>query len=154
MRPLWDAVARLLQSTISKHASTPARCDNGPLPNRRRKGLPAILRPYSIIFKIQISSYHAIPVFIPLTSVYIYVAPPNGSRQPPRLGLLCSRHLQPSLRPCAEAFDGPTDLRRSGRGTVQEVPQQTQLLGVAVETLSGAERHTWKVVDPSILENL
>ena len=104
------------------------------------------------IFNIQFSSYHPIPYHFYPVDIRLHLRSSTTSRQP-RLGLLCSRHLQPSLRPCAEAFDGPTDLRRSGRGTVQEVPQQTQLLGVAVETLSGAERHTWKVVDPSILEN-
>ena len=96
------------------------------------------------IFNIQFSSYHPIPYHFYPVGIRLHLRSSTTSRQP-RLGLLCSRHLQPSLRPCAEAFDGPTDLRRSGRGTVQEVPQQTQLLGVAVETLSGAERHTWKV---------
>ena len=67
------------------------------------------------IFNIQFSSYHPIPYHFYPVGIRLHLRSSTTSRQP-RLGLLCSRHLQPSLRPGSEAFDGLTDLQRSGRG--------------------------------------
>ena len=105
---------------------------------------------YSIFF---IPSY-TITIFIPLASVYIYVAPPQAVNH--ALAFCVPAHLQPSLRPCAEAFRWP-DRTSDGvdGGTVQEVPQQTQLLGVAVETpVRGREDTPGRWVDPSIFGEL